>query len=162
MILADLHTGYLTGRQLNVWDMMRDGLSQSEIARRLNVSRQAINQLVETIPEKITAALNDAAKLNRVEPRHIDTSKGILFGWSRDFQTEAVVALTPRGGLQVWYQHSLGKCEICPDKRQCKSTLLRIAADLGVPLKRQEGKLDPSKLSTIIFSRVPGRDDKQL
>jgi len=141
--------------------MMRDGLSQSEIARRLNVSRQAVHQLAETIPEKITAALSDAAKLNRVEPRHIDSSKGILFGWSRDFQTEAVIALNPRGGLQVWYQHSLGKCEICPDKRQCKTTLLRIAEDLGISLKRQERNLKPSKLSNLIFSRVPERDDRQ-
>ncbi len=159
--MADLHSGYLTGRQLSVWDMMRDGLSQSEIARRLNVSRQAVHQLAETIPEKITSALNDAAKLNRVEPRHIDTSKGILFGWSRDFQTEAVISLNPKGGLQVWYQHSLGKCEICPDKRQCKSTLLRIAKDLGISLKGPERKLEPSRLSNLIFSRVPGHAETQ-
>jgi len=137
--------------------MMRGGLSQSEIARRLNVSRQAINQLLETIPEKITAALNDAAKLNRVEPRHIDSSRGILFGWSRDFQTEAVIALNTKEGLQVWYQHSLGKCRICPDRQRCKSILLKTAKQLAVLLTRKERNLEPAKLSSLIFSKIPER-----
>lgn len=159
--LGGLHSGYLSGRQLGVWHMLRSGHSQSEIARRLCISRQAVNQLARTIPEKITAALCDAARLNGVEPRHIDSSKGILFGWSRDFQTKAVITLNSEAGLRVWYQHNLGQCKICPDKRQCKSTLLKSAKDLDIPLTRQERDLDPSKLSSLVFSRVPGRDDEK-
>jgi len=140
--------------------MMRDGLSQSEIARSLNVSRQAINQLVETIPERVTAALNDAAKLNRVVIKCVDASKGILLGWSREFQTEAVIALNPKVGLQVWYQHSLGRCRICADRRRCKSILLKTAEELGVSLTLQERNLDPSKLSGLVFSSVLGRNRK--
>lgn len=81
--MTRLHSAYLTGRQLDIWDLMRNGFSQSQIARKLNVSRQAVNQLVQTIPERVTAALCDAAKLNEVEPRHVDSSRGILLGWSR-------------------------------------------------------------------------------
>ena len=117
--------------------------------------------MAETIPEKITAALNDAAKLNRVEPRQLDTSKGILFGWSRDFQTETVIALNPEGGLQIWYKHSLGKCKICPDRRRCKSILTKNATDLDVSLTREERSLEPLELSDIIFSRALGRVEKQ-
>jgi hypothetical protein len=136
---------------------MRNGFSQSQIARKLNVSRQAVNQLVQTIPERVTAALCDAAKLNEVEPRHVDSSRGILLGWSRHFQTEAVVTLSLGTGLRVWYKHNLGKCKICPDRRQCKSALLRSADALGVSLTKQERDLDPSKLSGLVFSEALGQ-----
>lgn len=135
---------------------MRDGLSQSEIARKFSISRQAVNQLAQTIPERVTAALYDASKLNRVEPRHVDSSKGILLGWSRDFQAEAVITLNREAGLRVWYQHNLGHCKICSDKKQCKSILLKSVGDLGVSLTKQERELDPSKLSSLIFSRALG------
>jgi hypothetical protein len=101
--------------------------------------------------------LNDAAKLNRIDPKHVDSSKGILFGWSRDFQTEAVIAMT-EDGLQLWYQHNLGECRICPTKRQCRLMLFRTAENLGVQLSRQERRLDPTKLSSLIFTRAPGLD----
>jgi len=146
---------------MRVWDLMRDGLSQSDIARKLNVSRQAVNQLVQTIPEKITAALYDAAKLNGVEPRHVDTSHGILLGWSRDFETEAVITVNRETGLRVWYKHNLGKCKICPDRRQCTSALLRSVDALGVSLTSQERELDPSKLSGLVFSKALARDDEK-
>jgi hypothetical protein len=154
--LTRLHSAYLTGRQLDIWDMMRRGFSQSEIARRLKITRQAVNQLSQTIPERITAALHDASKLNGVEPTYVDSTKGMLVGWSRDFQTEVVITLNTQLGLRVWYKHNLGKCSICPDKKQCRSILLTSASNLGLPLTRQEKRLDPSKLSSLIFSQVLG------
>jgi transcriptional regulator len=154
--LTGLHSGYLRGRQLDVWHMMQEGYSQSEIARKLDITRQAVNQLAQTIPERVMAALSDAAKVNGVQPKQIDTSKGILVGWSRDFQTDAVITFSPKDGVRVWYKHNLGKCSICPDRQVCKSTLLRTARDLGVPLKPQDRHVPPSKLSSLIFSRLSG------
>ena len=133
--------------------MKRNGLSQSEIARRLNVSRQAVNQLAQNIPTKVTEALYDASKLNRMEPRLVDSARGVLVGWSKEFQTEIVITLHTRLGLRIWYQHNLGRCKICPDKGQCKSLLLENAVEYGVSLTRHEKELDPAKLSKIIFSR---------
>jgi hypothetical protein len=109
----------------------------------------------EAIPERVAAALNDAARINRVEPKRIDMSKGILFGWSRDFQSETVIAFG-KNGLQVWHQHNLGECGICPDIRECRSILRKTAEDLGVTLTRTERNLNPSELSDLIFSRFRG------
>jgi len=148
-----LHNGYLTSRQFVVWNMLREGFSQSEIARRLNITRQAVNQMVNSIPEKITMALMDAAKLNRIEPRYIDNKRGILFGWSIDFQTETIIALSSEG-LQIWYQHNLGNCAICQNMRECKKTLIKTAKILGIPLTWRERRLSPSKLSSLIFSKI--------
>jgi transposase-like protein len=136
---------------------MRTGLTQSKIARRLGITRQTVHQLVGTIPDKMTAALHDAAALNNVDPVQLDVNKGILFGWSREFKTEAVIAMN-REGLRVWYKHDLGKCQICPDRRACKSMLLENAGDLGVELAPQERKLAPLALSNLVFLRALGRE----
>ena len=149
-----LHSGYLTGRQLSIWNMMRHGLSQSEIARRLGISRQAVNKLAQSIPNKMTAALYDASKLNRVEPRVIDAGRGVLVGWSNEFQTDVVITLNPKAGLRVWYQHNMARCTFCPTKKQCRSWLLENAQEYGVSLSALERNGDPSKLSSIIFSRL--------
>jgi transcriptional regulator with XRE-family HTH domain len=143
---------------MRVWDMLRGGLSQSDIARKLSISRQAVNQMAQSIPDKVTSALNDAARLNRIDPRLIDDSRGILLGWSKEFQTETVITLDPRAGLRVWYQHNLGRCEICPDKKQCRMSLLENADQYGISLTKMERQLEPSKLSGIIFSRLLGSD----
>jgi DNA-binding CsgD family transcriptional regulator len=155
--LTGLHSGYLSARQRDIWGLLRDGLTQSEIARRLSITRQTVHQLANTIPEKMAAALNDAAALNNLTPIQVDVNKGILFGWSREFNTETVIAMT-REGLRVWYKHDLGKCEICPDRRGCKSTLLKSAQDLGVPLTSQERRLPPLALSKVVFLRALGRE----
>ena len=151
-----LHSAYLTSRQLDVWDLRRKGFSQSEIARKIRISRQAVNQLTQAIPERVTAALNDAARLNRIEPRQINAPQGMLFGWSKEFQTETIIALDSRTGLRVWYRHNLGRCRICPDKKQCRSSLLENAKECGIRLTKTERDLDPSKLSSLIFSRLLG------
>ncbi len=97
------------------------------------------------------------ARLNRIQPSYIDTSRGILFGWNEHLQSEVVIAMGAEG-LQVWYQHALGDCKICPDMRRCKSTLLKSAKELEVSLTGRERKLHPSELSDIIFSRASGRE----
>jgi transcriptional regulator len=151
-------TAYLTDRQLDVWSMIREGLTQSEIARRLGISRQAVNQVTQVIPEKVTSALQDAAKLNRVEPRLVDSARGLLIGRNIEFQVEAIITLNKKAGLRIWYQHELGRCRICPDKNRCRSLLLESASEYGISLTSQEKSSDPSRLSAIIFSKLLGPD----
>jgi predicted transcriptional regulator len=135
---------------------MRKGLSQSDIARRLHISRQAVNQLARSIPQKVTAALYDASTLNHVEPRYVDSVRGVLLGWSKEFQTETVITLSSKAGLRVWYKHNLGRCKICPDRKSCKSSLLENAREMGIVLTRAEKHSEPSNLSALIFSRLVG------
>lgn len=160
-MLIGLHGGYLTRHQRNVWDMISDGLTQSEIARRLNVSQQAVSQVVESISERVTIALNDAARLNEIEPRFIDSYRGVMLGWSNCFKTEAVIMFNPKMGLQVYYQNRLGDCNVCLRRRTCKSKLLKNAQVLGISLTSQEKSLSPSELSGVVFSRVIGQTNFQ-
>jgi len=135
---------------------MRDGVSQSEIARRLHISRQAVNQFAQTIPTKVADALYDAAKLNGMNPRIINSVKGILLGYSREFETDVVITMHPEIGLRVWYQHNLGRCKICSNRKQCKAMLLKTIDVLGVTLTDKEKHLDPSKLASLAFSKTFG------
>lgn len=140
---------------------MRDGVSQSEIARRLHITRQAVNQFIQTIPVRVTEALIDASKLNGVEPRVIDSAKGVMLGYSRELQTDVVITMHPETGLRVWYQHNLGRCKICSDKKHCKSMLLKTASAWGVTLTSKERDLDPSKLANLTFSKAFGLEYHQ-
>jgi predicted transcriptional regulator len=141
--------------------MISSGLSQSQIARKLNVSQQAVSQVVGSISERVITALNDAARVNEIEPRYVDSSKWIMLGWSNCFNTEAVITFNPKMGVQVYYQHRLGECKICLRKRACKSRLLKNARVLGVPLNSHELSLSPTELSGVIFSRVVGENNIQ-
>ena len=151
-----LHSGYLTGRQLSIWDLLRKGHSQSDIARRLHITRQAVSQLAQTIPDKVSAALYDAARLNRIDPRHVDSVRGVLLGWSKEFQAETIITFSSRTGLNLWYQHELGRCRICPDKGRCRAALLENAKEFGIALNKAEKEQDPSKLSGLIFAKLLG------
>ena len=121
-------------------------------SEKAHISRQAVSQLVQTIPARVTDALYDAAKLNGVEPRNIDTAKGILLGYSRELQTNVVITMHPETGLRVWHQHNLGRCKLCSSKKQCKSMLLKTINACGVQLTTQRKTLIlPS--SQVWFSR---------
>jgi len=144
---------------MHIWDMQRKGISQSEIARRLGISRQAVNQLAQSIPDRVVAALNDAARLNGIDPRFIDSTNGILQGWSEELKMHSVITVNPKFGLRVWYQHNLGRCKICPDQKECRRSLLENATQFGILLTRTERSLEPSKLSSLIFSRLMDHRD---
>jgi len=69
-------TGYLTTRETNIWSLRNILGSQSKIARRLDVSRQAIHKALITIDKKIEFALKEAASTNNLEIRRLNVVHG--------------------------------------------------------------------------------------
>ena len=55
-------SGYLTNKEANIWFLRKTNSNQSEIARILNVSRQAVHKTLLRIDDKIKKALIDAAE----------------------------------------------------------------------------------------------------
>jgi predicted transcriptional regulator len=143
-------SGYLTTRLFAIWDLSRGGLSQTDIATKLSITRQAVNQAIQDATERVTRALTETAEINKLSVESIDPFHGILIGWSREFSVKAVISITKRDGMQVWYEH-VADCAHCNKYYACQSYLFRSAKERGIALTKEQRKLAPSKLAQLLF-----------
>lgn len=143
-------SGYLTPRLIFIWDLRRAGVPQIDIASKLGISRQAVNQALEEATEKVTRALEEAANIGKIQIENIDPINGILTGWSREFSVKAVITLSKSDGLQIWYEHA-ANCSHCDRYYACQSYLFKIAKDRKLKLTKEQKKLPPSKLAQLVF-----------
>ena len=143
-------TAYLTPRLFDLWELGRKGLSQSEIASKLGISRQAVNQALLEATGKVTKALTETATINKIAVESLDSTTGILTGWSREFSVKAVISVTRHDGMQVWYEH-LADCAHCNNSYACRAYLLRSARERGIRLTKDQKKLAPSRLAQLLF-----------
>ncbi len=143
-------TAYLTARLFDTWELRRMGLSQSDIAAKLGISRQAVNQALLQATEKVTRALTEAATINKVAIEGIDSTTGVLTGWSREFSVKAVISITRSDGMQVWYEH-VADCAHCNNYFACQAYLLRSAKERHIRLTKDQKRLAPSRLAQVLF-----------
>ena len=143
-------TAYLTPRLFDIWDMARTGSPQTNIAGKLGISRQAVNQALQEATAKVTKALTETATINKIEIESIDATTGLLTGWSREFAVKAVISVTRCDGMQVWYEH-VADCAHCTKYYACQAYLFRSAKERGKKLTKEQKKLAPSKLAQLLF-----------
>jgi transcriptional regulator len=147
---------YLTPRQRQLWNLKLDGLTESDISRREDISRQSVHIMLDVAQEKISQALKEAADVNRIETEHVDAMKGILVGESREFGHKVVVTYSPSNGIRIWYAHD-EDCRECKMDKSWVRIILREAQDRHIELSDAELRLPPHKLAKLIFSRIlPG------
>lgn len=142
----------MTSKQLVLWKLKREGLSISEIAARLNISRQAVHKSLQAIEAKVYKALTSAATSTKVEIRRIDIGKGILIGWSPWLKTDVYITFSAKNGVQIWFKHE-GNCLECPLRSDCKRVILEEAEERGIELSENEN-LEPSRLIELFFRKV--------
>lgn len=143
-------------KQITVWCLRRDGFSLAEIGRRLGVTRQAVFNMISDIDEHVEQTLQTVATAAKIEPQHIDITKGILLGYSHETNDRAIVTFSSKHGAQIW-QHHTGKCEKCKSRNMCKETILGEAEERGINLTEEEKERTPTELAHIVFSKViPG------
>jgi len=150
-----LTMAYLTWKQKQIWNLKSKGLIEANIARKLNVTRQTVHKALNVANAKISQALQETAKLNKIKVKTIDPATGILVGYSPEFKTEAMLTFSARNGVQIWYRHE-GDCENCDQLQVCRTMLLAEAEDRNIQLPENPDSLLPSKLAEIIFSRAMG------
>jgi DNA-binding XRE family transcriptional regulator len=143
----------LTSRQLTIWSLRRDGLPQFKIAQKLGVTRQAIHNVIGLINSKVSNALTDAAKANKIRIRHMDPIKGILVGYSPEVKDHVIITFSVRNGIQVWYHHT-GQCADCEVVDGCRKMLLEEADERSINLSEEDQYEPPAKLADKIFSKV--------
>ena len=155
-----LSLGYLTPKQKMMWDLKSSGLQEANIARKLNVTRQTVHKALDTANLKIGEALEEMAKINKIEVETLDPNRGFLKGYSAHFKTQAFITFSAKNGVQLWYKHE-GDCEKCQKLQTCRETLLSEAKDRNFLLLDDTSKILPSKLAEALFTKITGESDKE-
>lgn len=143
--------GYLTPRETEIWSLRRRTPNQSEIARALGVTRQAINISLGIITGKMERTFQECLETNNLQPRRINLVDGVMEAYSPAYQLPVIVSLSVANGLKIWYLYE-GRCGRCDLERGCRRALLEEARERGVELGPEDARLEPTRLALKIFS----------
>ena len=105
-------------KQFGFWKMRRSGMSNVSIANLIGITRQGVSQALLAMNGKIEASLQEMARANRIQVERIDLERGVLFGRSVPFQTNAYILVSEKHGMQVWYEHD-SDCISCKEFTKC-------------------------------------------
>ncbi len=152
-----LSTGYLTPKQTLIWDLKGNGLQEANIARKLNITRQTVHKALDTANIKINEALQETARINKIEIQTVNPAKGFLLGYSAHFKTKTFITFSAKNGIQVWYKHE-GNCKKCSKIDACRDALLAEAKDRNFLLLDDTSKILPSKIAEALIKRITSED----
>jgi len=137
-------------KQFGFWTLRRSGVPNIAIANRLGISRQAVSRALLLMDEKIDSTLRGMAQSNQIAIEKINAERGILIGRSIPFQATAIIFVSEKHGVQVWYEHD-GNCGTCQRYTECIELLWDYATELSI---RIEKTADPTKMAEELFTKV--------
>ena len=137
-------------KQFGFWKMRRSGMSNISIANQLGITRQGVSQGIRLMDEKIESSLREMAQANRIRVDKINVEKGVLFGRSVPFQTNAFIFISEKKGMQVWYEHD-GDCASCDEYTACIEFLWDFAQELGIPIGKST---EPTKMAEELLAKI--------
>jgi hypothetical protein len=143
-------SGYLTSREIDIWDLRRKKNTQSQIGRMMGVSRQAIHKAYRIIDQKVEQAFMEAAESNNLEARVIDLVEGIMEAYSPAHRIPVIVSFSKVNGLKVWYLYE-GNCDDYHLESSCRQLLMNEANERGVELRAVDELKKPTNLALKIF-----------
>ena len=145
--------GYLTFNQRLIWSLKNEGLTEAKIGRKLNIKRQTVHKALKVANQKILQALEETAKINKIEIKTVSPTQGYLMGYSPHFETQAFVTYSVKNGVQIWYKHE-GNCKKCRRAKECRDTILEEAKERKIDFNEDISRTPPSKLADILFSMI--------
>ena len=137
-------------KQFEFWRMRRSGSSNITIANLLGISRQAVSRALLVMDEKIGTTLREMALANQIAIEKINAERGVLLGRSIPFNAAAIIFVSEKHGMQVWYEHD-GDCGSCQRYTECIELLWDYATELGIKLEKTA---DPTKMAEELFTKV--------
>ena len=140
----------LNDKQFEFWRLRRSGLPNINIALLFKISKQAVSRALITMDERIEKTLLEMAHSNQIEVEKVNSERGILFGNSVPFKTSAIVFVSAKHGMQVWYEHE-GNCGACNRYTQCIELLWDFADEMKIKLEKTD---DPTKLADKLFEKL--------
>ena len=142
----------LNEKQFEFWRLRRSGILGIDIARLFNISKQAVSKALLTMDERMEKTLLEMAYANQIEVEKVNLGRGILFGHSIPFNSSAIIFVSAKHGMQVWYKHE-GNCGACTRYAQCIELLWDFADEMKVKLENTD---DPTKLAEELFEKLRG------
>jgi transcriptional regulator len=142
-------------KQFGFWKMRRSGMSNISIANELGITRQGVSQALLAMNEKIEASLREMAQANRIQVEKIDVERGVLFGRSVPFQTNAYILVSEKHGMQVWYEHE-GECISCREFTKCIEFIWDFAQELGIKIGKTA---DPTKMAEELIAKIREKEE---
>ena len=137
-------------KQFGFWALRRSGESNIGIANRFGISRQAVSRALLLMDDRIETTLREMAQANQISVEKVNAERGILIGRSIPFQTAAIIFVSEKHGVQVWYEHD-GDCSTCQRYTECIELLWDYATELGVKIEKTA---DPTKMAEELFANV--------
>ena len=137
-------------KQFGLWTLRRSGVSNISIANQLGISRQAVSYALLAMDQRIESTLCDMARSNQIAIEKVSPERGVLLGRSIPFNTAAIIFVSQKHGVQVWYEHD-GDCGSCQRYTECIELLWDYATELGVKIKKTA---DPTKMAEELFLQV--------
>jgi len=140
----------MNDKQFTFWVMRRSGTPNVAIANQVGITRQAVSQALLVIDEKIESALREMAQSNQIAIEKISPERGVVICRSIPFQTGAIIFISEKHGIQVWYEHE-GKCDTCQRYTECIELLWDYATELGIKLEKTA---DPTKMAEELCTKI--------
>jgi len=137
-------------KQFRFWKMRRSGKPNITIANLLGISRQAVSRALLGMDEKIESTLREMAQANQIMTEKINAERGVLVGRSIPFKTAAIIFVSEKHGVHVWYEHD-GDCGACQRYAECIELLWDYATELGIRIEKSAG---PTKMAEELFMKV--------
>ena len=137
-------------KQFGFWIMRRSGTPNITIANLLGISRQAVSRALLTMDKKIGTALHEMADANQISIEKVNVERGFLVGRSIPFHTRAIIFVSAKHGMQVWYEHE-GDCGACQRYTDCIELIWDYAEELGIGIEKTD---DPTKMAEELFQKV--------
>ncbi|HEY3361600.1 MAG TPA: hypothetical protein VGK06_07170 [Methanosarcina sp.] len=137
-------------KQFEFWILRRNGLPNINIAKHFGVSRQAVSRALLSMDKRIEETLLEMARANRIEVQKLDSKRGILFGKSIHFKANAIIFVSAKHGMQVWYEHE-GECGSCERYKECIELLWDFADEMQLKLQSTN---DPTKIADELFEKL--------
>ena len=142
----------LNDKQFEFWKLKRSGILSINIARLFDISKQAVSRALINMDERIEKTLLEMAHSNQIEVERVNSERGILFGHSVPFNASAIIFVSAKHGMQVWYEHE-GNCGACNRYTQCIELLWDFADEMKIKLEKTD---DPTKLADELFEKLRG------
>jgi len=140
----------LKDKQFEFWRLKRSGFLNINIARLFNISKQAVSRALITMDDRIEKTLLEMAHANQIEVERVNSERGVLFGHSVPFNASAIIFVSVKHGMQVWYKHE-GNCGACNRYTQCIELLWDFADEMKIKLQKTD---DPTKLADELFEKL--------